>query len=404
MTTDRPGDPDDGDARPGDVLVEVCSGTLTVEAAAEALCDAEPAGETGCESLDVLTAAVTGEAADADVDERMAAAAVLANVAAKRPSLAPDIVSVLRTSLEDPVMETVALRALATVADGAPETVDPALSAVGRRLPNAPLPARQAAVQVLDARTDADPAAASEVVEPLVTAVASGDESSTGTTDLHGHQQLRRREDAVAEDRFRLQAAGVLEDIAAAAPGAVGPELDQLGPVLDPETTRNVHLREKVADVVRVAGSAAPDTAVELAPSLVALVDSSRMPSSLRGTSAGALAALADVRPELTTAQAKPAVPSLETLLADEDPSVRAQASTLLSYVAKRHPDSVASATESLVERLDDDHAPVRASIVWTLATLDIDRARTALQEMAETDPDADVRALASELYESDTE
>lgn len=404
MTTDRPGGPDRGDTSPSALLAEVRSGDLTAEAAAVALCDADEAVGSDDGSLDALARILTGDAADADVDERMAAAGVLANVAAKRSDLAPDIVSTLRACLDDPVTETIALRALATVAEGSPAAVDPALSAVGDRLTTAPLPTRQAAVQVLHARTDADPAAASEVVGSLVTAVTSGDESSPETADLPGHEQLRRREDAVAGDRFRLQVAAVLEDVAAAKPGAVGPELDRLGPVLDLETTRNVHLRERVAEVARVAAGAAPDTAVELAPSLVALLDASRMPSSLRGASAGALASLADVRPEATTERAKTAVPALETLQTDDEPSVRAQASTLLSYVAKRHPDSVVPVTDSLVEALDDDHVPVRASVVWTLAALDTNRARAALRETVETDPDDDVRALASELLESETE
>jgi HEAT repeat protein len=166
--------------------------------------------------------------------------------------------------------------------------------------------------------------------------------------------------------------------------------------------TYNTHLRERVVEVVRLVATESPEAAAELTPSLVALLQRQKLSDSLHGTVAGALATITDTRPQETAEHVRAAVEPLAGLSSHERPGVRAQATSLLSYVAQHHPDSLAPVAEQLFDRLDDDHAPVRAAAVWTIAALDTDRARKALARTASTDPDPDVRALAEELHAPD--
>ena len=382
-----------------DLRSALLSGKTAVEIADELFRTA-----TADEDIDAavtdLVAAVTGNE-DVSVDERTTAAAVLATVANRRPSRAPRVVSTFQRCLDDPVTETTALRELATVAEGAPTAVDPALEAVATRLTDRPLPARESALQVFEARVDADPGALEAVTGPLVTAVASVD-TDRSDADVPVHRHAQNRTENVAEERLRQRAAAVLEAVADEAPASVSPELDGLHPVLDPDVTYNTHLRERVVEVVRLVATESPEAAAELTPSLVALLQRRKLSDSLHGTVAGALATITDTRPRETAEHVQAAVEPLVGLSSHERPGVRAQATSLLSYVAQHHPDSLAPVAEQLFDRLDDDYAPVRAAAVWTIAALDTDRARKALARTASTDPDPDLRALAEELHAPD--
>ena len=101
-----------------------------------------------------------------------------------------------------------------------------------------------------------------------------------------------------------------------------------------------------------------------------------------------------------TTDRAEAAIPALETLLMNEDPGVRARVGSLLPYIAQRHPEAAAPLTSLLIDCLEDELTPIRASVVWTLGYIDTKTARNALREVAGADPDPSLRTLATDrLY-----
>jgi hypothetical protein len=405
MTTDGPHDPDGSstaDGQPGVEIAErIASGSLPAEEAVDLLCGlAESDPEAVGSALDDLTTFV---ATESSVEDRQSAITAVADFVTNRPAYASKAISSLGEVLDDPVVGTTALRALALVADEKPGAVDSVLDEVGRRLTDGPIPARQSAVRVLEIRMDDDPTAVSQLSSRLVDAVITTEGMDIDDSTLPDHERNRLQEQVIAEERLRQRTATVLEKLVAADPNAVAPELDRLGRIIDPATSRNPHLREQVVGIVRSVATASPDAAVCTVDSLVAVVKFAHAPASLRALAAGALATLADERFETATEPARTAIPALGNLLTAAEPGVRANAGSLLSYVAQRYPEEVASLTDTLVDRLDDEQVPVRASVVWTLGYVDTEASRDALRETADVDPDPDVRALAAELLSSET-
>jgi len=105
----------------------------------------------------------------------------------------------------------------------------------------------------------------------------------------------------------------------------------------------------------------------------------------------GVLADLADEYPD----EVKPWVPDAIELLADSDKLVRGNASSILARVGKAYPDTVRPATDQLIAALDDDLVDTRFNACWALKYIDATEALPALREIAATDSDEDVRAVA---------
>lgn len=348
-----------------------------------------------------ITALVTDPVADRPVDDRFEAVRVLGHFAMEQPDHATRAVSALETALGEPTVETPALRALAAVAAEAPAAVDPALDAVGRRLTGESIPARRSALRVLEARADDDPAAIAGYSERLVDAVCTTSGLEVDDHELPHHRRSRSYENSLDELRFRQRSAAVLDEIASAEPASLDGDLDRLVGVLDSGKGRNRNLDEQVVGIVAAVAEGEPALGIGVVDELVAVVDDGDSPAPLRAEAARTLATLADHSPGVTIPRTSQAVPSLGSLLEHEDPTVRANAVVLLSYVAQHSPDDVASLTDALVDRLADEQVTTRAGAVWTLSYLDTGRSRVALREVADTDPHPEVRALAEERHSS---
>lgn len=405
MPTDEPSKPDESPTADRhtdvDIVESIASDEVPPEEAVDLLCNvAESDRDAVGDALDDLTTFV---ATDASMEDRQSAITAIARYVTTRPAYAADVVSALGKVIDDPAVGITVLRALAVIADETPEAVDSVLEEVGRRLTDDPIPARQSAVRILQRRTDDDPTAVSHLTSQLVDVVSSSERSNVNDPRVPNYEHRRLQEQTVAEEQLRQRTAAVLTELADADPDTVAPELDRLVQVLDPTTPRNPYLREQVLEIVQSVATVAPDTAVATVDSLVAVVESAHLPASLRAGAASTLATLADERFEATTEPTRTAIPALGDLLTAAEPTVRASAGILLSYVAQRYPEEVAPLTDTLTNRLDDESISVRASAVWTLGYVGNNASRDALRETIDTDSDSDVRAVAAEFLSSET-
>lgn len=119
-----------------------------------------------------------------------------------------------------------------------------------------------------------------------------------------------------------------------------------------------------------------------------------------RKRAATAISAVATAMPERSADAVEGRTRELLALLDDEDPNVRGAVVGLCSFVAEHTPGRLAPAVDRFVERLEDDHAPVRGSAAWTLGYLNAEAALPALSEVARSDPDTNVRAVAVEAID----
>ena len=363
----------------------------------------EHGSDVSTTGIDDPAGIVAGDDTEASVDDRRSAASTIVTLALEGHIHTSTAVSTLATGLDDPASEAVALHALATIAEERPRAVDPVLDAVSRRLTDEPVLIRRHASRIVAERANSDPAAVTGLVSRLVEAVIAAGRSDAPDAGRPSHR-LHPGRRTVADGRVGRRAAAVLGEVARIEPESVAPELDRLEPVIDPNSAQDPRLRERVTAIVRRVATASPAASIELLPSLVELLEAENVPVPARAGGAAALAALAETRLERTTDQARAAIPALESLLTDEDPSVRARAGSLLSYIAQRHPEATAPLTRPLIDRLDDEPVSVRASTVWTLGYIGTEPALDALRAVANTDPDPDLRALATDRLHAATD
>ncbi|WP_049903300.1 HEAT repeat domain-containing protein [Halococcus agarilyticus] len=337
------------------------------------------------------------------IDDRRSAASAIVERALAGHIRTSEAVATLAAGLDDPVSEAVSLRALLTIAEECPGAVDPVLDAVGRRLTDAPVVIRRHSSRIVVERADDDPAAVTGLVSQLVETVVAG-RADIPDGERPSYRRSRLEPRAVVDEGLGRRAAAVLGDIARTEPESIAPEIGRLDPVFDPDTAWNVRLREQVAAVVQSVAIACPEASMALVPSLVELLEAENVPASARAGGAAALAALAETRSERVADRVGTVIPALESLLTDDDPSVRARAGSLLSYVAQHHPEAAAPLTHPLIDRLDDEPVPVRASTVWTLGYVDTELARETLRAVASADRDPDLRALAADRLRAATD
>lgn len=132
-----------------------------------------------------------------------------------------------------------------------------------------------------------------------------------------------------------------------------------------------------------------PNMTVEVVPTAGEFLSAEDVP--LRSNAAGVLA---DIAGEYPT-EVKPWVSDVIELMDDPDKRVRHNATSILARVASEHPDAVRSATEQLLDVLDDELDSTRFNACWALKRVNATSALEQLREVAETDPDEDVRSVA---------
>lgn len=331
-----------------------------------------------------------------DVADRLDVIESLAEFATEHPSHARQATAVLEQAMDDPALETPALRALAAIAADTPAAVAPVLGSIGDRLGTCPPPARAVGIRILRTLAETDPTALAPAVPGLVDSVVAAG-GPGGAVDLPDHERTRRYEERAAGEHLAREAAAILETLGEAAPEQVAPETDRLATVLDPGDNWDRTVARRVLAVLEAVAADAPAEAAGTIEPLVGLVGSERVPLARQGDAIRTLTLLADTHFDAVTTSARRVIPALGDLLSAPDPAVRVGAASLLSYVAEAYPDAVAPLMDVLVDRLSDDESAVRAGVVWTLRYVGTARALDALEDVAASDPDSEVRTLAAE-------
>lgn len=400
MTTEKP-----DKESPSDFDTEIAEKSPSVAAEdenTEIACpdSARPESNIAGSAIEDLAEVIAGNDAGLSVADRQSAATTVVDLTLEDRLCVAEAVSTLAAGLSDPASEAVALRALVPIVKEHPDAIDPVLDAVGERLVDQPLLIRRHAIRIVAERADSDPAAVTRLVSQLSEMVIAPERVDAGNREHPSYPRPRSQNRTVVNDWLGQQAAAVLCDVASVKPESVVPELNRLGSVIDPNNVRNTHLRELITEVIRIVATTLPEASAELLPLLVELLKDETASTTARADGAAALAALAETRLKQTTDRAEAAIPALETLLMNEDPGVRARVGSLLPYIAQRHPEAAAPLTSLLIDCLEDELTPIRASVVWTLGYIDTKTARNALREVAGADPDPSLRTLATDrLY-----
>lgn len=135
--------------------------------------------------------------------------------------------------------------------------------------------------------------------------------------------------------------------------------------------------------------------ATEVIPTAARFINAETTP--LRSNAVGVLADLADEYPT----EVKPWVSDAIELLNDSDKLVRGNATSILARVGREYPDTVRPAADQLTAALDDDLVDTRFNACWALNYINATEALPALREIAATDPDEDVQAVAQLAIEN---
>jgi hypothetical protein len=288
-------------------------------------------------------------------NERRGAVGIAAAVSREHPeeltAAVPDLVDALapRTDRENPA-ETIAEQFASDVADPADSRHGAETERVGERV----LPAA--------------------VAEPY----KQEREAEYGETVRHGFQQE--------------QAAVAIANVASHDPESVLSHRSTLQDVLEADTTAET--RRTTLDALYALAEHDPEA---ILPGSEAVADQLAVESdATRATAARVLALLGEVDIGRVAEVVTDVVPSVVELLGADEPWIRGAAATLLAYVAEVDPGCLCPGVEEVIELLDDDAMFVRGSAVACLRYLESEAARAALRETATSDPDEQIRRLAS--------
>lgn len=311
------------------------------------------------EADDLIEIAQSGE-----TRERRVAMLQLAWRAKDNPSACLSIVPQLTALLQsgEPAIQAEALYVLALIAEEFPEQVTPAATEVIEFLTTeSHRDVQNDAITFVKAVAEQNPNAVVDAV-PKLGALLQG--------------QPPDEEHAIT----------ALQHIGETHPDSVVPIAPQLVTYI--EEGEEVHQVGALA-VLGMLAKEYPNVAEETIPTASKFLDADNF--KLRANATGLLADLADEYPD----QVRSVVPQAIELLTHEDEKVRYNATSILARVAKAHPDEVQRGIDPLIDSLDDDFPYTRLNACWALGYLKAESGRDQLEELANHDPDDEVRNAA---------
>lgn len=358
-----------------------------------------------CETDSITAAAVISELqyylAEGDVTAVSEAAYLVGVFATEYPEDARAAIPSLIGALRDlDLIPPTVLRAISVIAKTEPVIDSDILSVIQPYLTDKPVPTCSAALTIVEAAVDVDPEQVEPIVPVLVDLVAEADTAEPTTTevDLPGYIHGQLKKETIATEKLHQRATSVLIAIAEHDTQAVVSDLLLLRPVVLPDSNVNPYLREQVLELLWTVAEDDADAVVPFITAVTQVLTVEGERTELRTIAARILATLADTQFETVTQTTKLAIPALGTLLETDDPEPQTAAAVLLSHLAKRYPDTVCEETSRLLSLLDDDHRHVRGSAVWALAYIGTDDAKEALHDVAESDPNPELRTLTTDL------
>jgi len=180
--------------------------------------------------------------------------------------------------------------------------------------------------------------------------------------------------------------ARILAQVAHSHPDALLPVVTKLELFLETEPdTAHVSVLAAIGHLSKEHPTIAKET-IPTATELLTVDD-----TLVRANATGLLADLADEYPT----EIKSTVPQAIELLQDKNERIRYNASSILARVADEHPQEVEPATDQLLAALDDEKADTRFNACWALNYIGSEEALEKLTDVAETDPEDNVRTVA---------
>jgi len=331
-------------------------------------------------------------------------AQALADVAGTAPERVAPVAGKLRACLgiDADVTERSALRVLTPVADVDADVLSdlaPDLRAVVQRGSNLEESLVRALLLLSEVLPEA-PDTVRAVVPDLLTllkslsvdnpTVESADESLAEFVEPDHQEVVIQRASA------RKLAAVLLARVAAERPDAVKSHAATAASFLDDS---DLLVRKAVVDALHSVGAADPAalTGDDVIRALARCLRAEDQAEDVRGRVAAAFGAVTVSRSDATADEFDGVVPPATALLKSDDADVRLGAAKLLASVAAVDPEAAAPAAPELRARLSDENSIVRARALWALRDLrDVD-AKPIISELADDDPNPDVRTLACE-------
>ncbi|XVH33140.1 HEAT repeat domain-containing protein (plasmid) [Haloferacaceae archaeon DSL9] len=299
------------------------------------------------------------------------------------------------------IRRRVALTAGALV-EAYPDIVEP-LAPPLRSIANAPTESgREAAVVALSKLAVDRPTAVLPAVDALVSicldpiSVPKATRSEPAGPGVESEAAAALRPERERRDQARLHAIAALTLVAAEEPAAVRSLSPSISTLLD---DGNDLIRAGACELFEVLATASPDAVEPFAPDLAELAATDpKHPVPWRA--ADALVALDADRPKQVGTAVAPFATDLSRFLDSKDADKRRAGIALLADAALVHPESIESMVPALKTLLSDDDAFVRTNAIIALGAIDVDRDRSIIAEVAETDPNEGVRDTAHRVLE----
>ena len=334
---------------------------------------------------------------------RFSAMRAVSMVAAASPGAVVAALESVWARLEDadPGVRAAAARTLVGVAEEHPDRVAPQLDRVVPLLADDVVFVRLAGMGVLESLLPDHAAEVGQVTGAIVSCLRSEPAFDPHVRrdwmDRHPmYQERREQQSTVRSDRelYLITAASLIHDLAVTRPRVFPEHLTDISQVLTSETLAPVrlHLIEAISAVCPATPEAA-DPAIE---ALTEMLTESN-PARVNAAATWALAYIAEDRPDAVGAAGMAVLSDVQQLLTVDDDEVVGGSVALCSYLAEYDPAALAPCLERVRELLGHDDTTVRGMAVWVLGFAghagDVDR----LEELAESDVDADVREAAAE-------
>ncbi|WP_137290791.1 HEAT repeat domain-containing protein [Natronorubrum halophilum] len=321
-----------------------------------------------------------------------------------QPAAVDDIVTQLETHLVNGSAKVRRRAALTTgvLVEEYPESIDrlaPPLRSIG----NDPAePGREAAIVALSKLAFERPAAVAPEVDTLLSICLDPVSVSPAIQAEHegpyaeSEEEMALRPERERRDQIRLYALAALTQIATDEPAALRMSTSLVAPLLEDD---NNLIRAGACELLEPLASTYPSSVESFAPELAERAASdTKHPVPWRA--ADALVALDEKRPKQVGDAVAPFASDFSRFLESRDSGRRRTGIALLTDAAIVRPESIEPMLPTLRDLLGDDDSFVRTNATIVLGAAGDETDRSAIADLAETDPDGCVRETAARVLE----
>lgn len=359
------------------------------------------------DETDASVTSLESRLTDDRVEIRFGAAIAIQRLAEDDAEVVASVAPSLVDALDDdyPSIRRDAATALLTIARDCPAAVEPVVPKLAPHF-QADRPAvADAVLEIVLEVVQERPEAVRDIVTELLALVTSesGDLSATDVEALAegpGREQIleKERRARLRAHVRRRRAAAILVGLAVQDPDAVEPHFSV---VLDAyDAVEKEAIRSDLLDVIGSVAERTPAAATAAIELLAREVGGSGS-VAVRAKAAWILGILADEFPAEVAADIVPQIHAVVELLEGDDARTRGAAIGLLSYVAEENPVAVEPVRNQVQSLLTDEDESVRGNAVWTLHFIGPRESHEQLSELAKNDSSPAVREAATNVLDA---